>query len=242
LFVDGGVTPHNNPSLILLLMAILKPYRLCWPTGPDNLTVCSIGTGTCRDRLVPEELGMNRTAKIALHAMISLMNDVQTFIQMQMQFLGECLTPWWINSELGTLAGDGPPQGKLFRYMRYDVKLELPWIEENLGPEVKAAFGRSLGEVDVIRMRAMDDPTIVEDIYKLACLAAEKQVKAEHWLGDVPDWCDPNATSPASERRDARIHARAKAVPPASAASRMMGEALSKLRATLLKVRNPGSN
>ena len=158
LFVDGGVTPHNNPSLILLLMTILQPYRLCWPTGPENLTVCSIGTGTSRDRLVPEELGMNRTAKIAFHALVSLMNDVQTFIQMQMQYLGETLTPWWINSEVGTLAGDGPPHGKLFRYLRYDVKLELPWIEENYGPEIKQVFGRSFSEIDVIRMRSMDDP------------------------------------------------------------------------------------
>jgi hypothetical protein len=113
---------------------------------------------------------------------------------MQMQYLGETLTPWWINSEVGTLAGDGPPHGKLFRYLRYDVKLELPWIEENYGPEIKQVFGRSFSEIDVIRMRSMDDPTIVETIYKLARIAAEKQVKAEHWLGDIPDWCDP--TSP----------------------------------------------
>jgi uncharacterized protein len=241
LFVDGGVTPHNNPSLILLLTAILKPHRLCWPTGPENLTVCSIGTGTCRERLVPEELGMNRTAKIAIHALISMMNDVQMFNQMQMQYLGECLTPWWINSEVGTLAGDGPPQGKLFRYLRYDVKLERPWIEENLGPEVKAAFGRSLTDVDVIRMRAMDDPTIIDDIYKLACLAAEKQVKPEHWLGDAPSWCDPAAVSPAAQRRDERIRARAQTLPTATASAKL-GETFSKLRAMLVKASHPNSN
>jgi hypothetical protein len=239
LFVDGGVTPHNNPSLILLLMAILKPYRLCWPTGPDNLTVCSIGTGTCRDRLVPEELGMDRTAKIAIRALMSLMNDVQMFIQMQMQYLGEALTPWWINSEVGTLAGDVPPHGKLFRYLRYDVKLELPWIEENLGPEVREVFGRSLTDIDVIRMRSMDDPTIVEPIYKLAKIAAEKQVKAEHWIGDVPDWCDPNVTSLAAERREARVQERTKR-PPAPVLPQKVGEVLSKLRATLIRIRNPG--
>jgi uncharacterized protein len=240
LFVDGGVTPHNNPSLILLLMAILEPYRLCWPTGPDNLTVCSIGTGTSRDRLVPEELGMNRTAKIAFHALVSLMNDVQTFIQMQMQYLGETLTPWWINSEVGTLAGDGPPHGKLFRYLRYDVKLELPWIEDNLGPEIKQVFGRSFSEVDVLRMRSMDDPTIVETIYKLARIAAEKQVKAEHWLGDIPDWCDPAAGSPATARRQAAMDRRAQKPAPSSRLPDQVGAMASKLRAVLIKISNPG--
>ena len=36
LFVDGGVTSHNNPSLILFLMTILNAYRLGWKTGPAN--------------------------------------------------------------------------------------------------------------------------------------------------------------------------------------------------------------
>ncbi len=35
----------------------------------------------------------------------------------------------------------------------------------------------------------MDDPTIIHDIYKLAQIAAEKQVKAEHWMGEAPSWC-----------------------------------------------------
>jgi hypothetical protein len=188
---------------------------------------------------VPEELGMSRTAKIAIRALMSLMNDVQMFIQMQMQHLGETLTPWWINSEVGTLAGDEPPHGKLFRYLRYDVRLELPWIEENLGPEVKEVFGRNLTDIDVIRMRSMDDPTIVEPIYKLAKIAAEKQVKAEHWVGDVPDWCDPNVTSLAAARREARILERAK-MPSRTMLPRMLGEGFSRLRATLIKIRNPG--
>jgi hypothetical protein len=74
--------------------------------------------------------------------------------------------------------------------LRYDVRLELDWIEKELGEEVEAVFGRKLTEVDVIRMRSMDDPTIIHDIYRLAQIAAKKQVKAEHWLGDFACWCD----------------------------------------------------
>jgi uncharacterized protein len=240
LFVDGGVTPHNNPSLMLFLMTILKAYQLCWQTGPEHLTVCSIGTGSSRERLVPEQLGMGGTAKIAIGALLSMMNDVQTFVVMQMQFLGLTLTPWVINSEVGTLAEDGPHNGKMFRYLRYDVRLELPWIEKELGPEVRKAFGRDLTELDVIRMRAMDDPTIIESIYKLATLAAEKQVKAEHWLGDVPDWCDGNAVSPAAMRRQELIRARAAAGPsPLPVPARVVANMLSKLRALLAKICNP---
>lgn len=199
LFVDGGVTPHNNPSLVLLMMTILKPFNICWETRPDKLTIVSIGTGSHRDRLVPGELGMARTTKLAIRALTSLMSDAQTFVLQQMQYLGETLTPWWINSEIGTLAGNSPPLGKLFRFIRYDVRLELPWIEDELGPEVEKVFGRKLTQADVVRMRSMDDPSIIPDIYALAKIAARQQVKPEHWLGTLPSWCD--GTQPSAEGR-----------------------------------------
>jgi hypothetical protein len=234
LFVDGGVTPHNSPSLVLFLMTILKAYDLCWETGPDKLTVVSIGTGSHRARVVPDELGMGRTAKLAIHALTSLMNDIQTFVLTQMQYLGESPAPWPINSEIGTMAGDGPPNGKMFRFIRYDVRLELPWIEKELGPEVEAAFGRKLTELDVVRMRSMDDPTIIPDIYKLGTLAAKKQVKEEHWLGTLPDWCDQAPVTP-RPRLPSKIET--EPTPPSSS----LGTALSYLRARLAQMRNPSS-
>jgi hypothetical protein len=188
LFVDGGVTPHNNPSLILFLMTILKSYGINWQTGTDNLTVVSIGTGTYRDQFVPDQIGLGRTAKIACRAMLSLMNDAQAFILMQMQYLGECLTPWLINSEVGTLCDDSPGQGKLFRFMRYDVRLEPRWLKENLGVDVSP--------LEAVRLRAMDDPSIIEAIYEIATIAAAKQVKAEHWIGELPDFVKAPAPKP----------------------------------------------
>jgi len=190
LFVDGGVTPHNNPSVMLFLMTILDAYKMHWTADPKNLTIVSIGTGTHRGRVVPEELGMGWMLKMTYHALMSLMNDIQTFALTQMQYLGECLTPWWINSEVGALERDRPASGKMFRFMRYDVQLELPWIERELGAEADTVLGRKLTSTDVIRWRSMDDPTIIEEIYKLAQIAAKKQVKAEHWVGETACWCD----------------------------------------------------
>ena len=230
LFVDGGVTPHNNPALIMFLMTILKPFNINWETGADKLTVVSIGTGGHRDRLVPDELGMGRTTRLAFHALTSLMSDVQSFILMQMQYLGHSLTPWNINSEIGTLSEDSPPHGNMFSFMRYDVRLELPWIEKELGPDVEQAFGRKLTEDDVVRMRSMDDPTIIPDIYALAKIAAAKQVKPEHWLGELPAWCD--GTHPSAKTRP-RLPANIRPPPPPSA----MSVAVSRLRAKIAILR-----
>jgi patatin-like phospholipase/acyl hydrolase len=82
LFVDGGVTPHNNASVMLFLMTILDAFNIRWKATPDDLTIVSVGTGSYRGRLVPEELGMGWTLRMTYHALMSLMNDIQTLALM----------------------------------------------------------------------------------------------------------------------------------------------------------------
>ena len=175
LFIDGGMTPHNNPSFALLQTISLQPFKLCWKPGPDNLMVVSIGTGTHRPRLQYDALGFTRFPQLAIHALMSLMTDAEMLILAQMQWLGECPQPWVINSEIGTLASDGPPGGKMFRFLRYDVRLEADWLEERLGEKI--------AQKDVERYRCIDDPSIIPSIYEIAKRVAEQQVKLEHLLG-----------------------------------------------------------
>ena len=53
-FVDGGVTPFNDPALQLLMLAALQGHGFRWSTGKDRLLLISIGTGhfqqTCEPR------------------------------------------------------------------------------------------------------------------------------------------------------------------------------------------------
>src|SRR5258708_5757461 len=44
-FVDGGMSPHNNPALQLLMLATLDGYSWKWPTGESKLLIISAGTG-----------------------------------------------------------------------------------------------------------------------------------------------------------------------------------------------------
>jgi predicted acylesterase/phospholipase RssA len=44
-FVDGGVTPHNNPAFLLYRMATNPAYFLNWKTGERDLLIVSVGTG-----------------------------------------------------------------------------------------------------------------------------------------------------------------------------------------------------
>jgi hypothetical protein len=44
-FVDGGVTPYNNPAFLLYRFATDPAYRLEWPKGERKLLLVSVGTG-----------------------------------------------------------------------------------------------------------------------------------------------------------------------------------------------------
>jgi uncharacterized protein len=44
-FVDGGMTPYNNPAFLLYRMATEPAYRLNWLKGEKNLLLVSVGTG-----------------------------------------------------------------------------------------------------------------------------------------------------------------------------------------------------
>jgi uncharacterized protein len=44
-FVNGGVTPYNNPAFLRYRMATSPAYRLNWRTGEKNLLLISVGTG-----------------------------------------------------------------------------------------------------------------------------------------------------------------------------------------------------
>jgi hypothetical protein len=174
LFIDGGVTPHQNPALALFLMTRLKAYGLCWPTGPDRLLVVSIGTGSYRTQLTPAAARRFRAIGLAFWALAGLIGDGANLVLALMQLLGECPAPWRINSEVGDLSEDGLPGEKQFRFLRYDVHLDGPWLAENVDMKLPPA--------EVVRVRRMDDTSSIPLAYEIGRRAAERQVKLEHLL------------------------------------------------------------
>jgi len=177
LFIDGGVSPHNNPALALFMMARLKPYGLCWSTGPDKLTIVSVGTGGYRKRLNAASLGSMKNITIALHALRTVIDDAEGLVLALMQWLGQSPTPWLVNSEIRDLLADECPSGPMFRFLRYDVRLEADWLAERL--DLK------LGAKDLARVREMDNPDAIPLAYEIGRAAAERQVNVAHWPGSA---------------------------------------------------------
>lgn len=172
-FVDGGVSPHNNPALQLLLLATLKGFRLMWPFGADKLLLISVGTGI-RD---PQMKVSTIKTKLALYdgitSLAALMDDCTWLNQTILQWLSESSTAWHIDSEVGSLSGDVLSGTPLLTYHRYNVWLTAPWLEANLGIALEPAPAR--------RLSGLDDARNVERLEAIGTSAAAKQIDDPHF-------------------------------------------------------------
>lgn len=176
LFVDGGLTPHNNPSLALFLSAVLPPYGINWPLGVDNLSIVSVGTGTYRTKLSLREVEKAHAVGLAVSALVAQMDESQRLMLLLMSWLGQTSTCWSIDSELGDVGPIQPPFGPLFRFNRLDVLLEENWLDAELGVKVSPA--------ELASLREMDTPLNIPTLYGLGQKAAAIQLQRD----EVATW------------------------------------------------------
>jgi predicted acylesterase/phospholipase RssA len=172
-FVDGGVSPANNPTLMALMTATMEGYRLNWPTGADKLMVVSVGTGKA-DPEVGHANIVEGTA--AIHAVLSLkalMEDCADQVEAVMQWLSApSPTARAIDREMGTA---GPALGGMgmCSYLRYNVLLQPDWCAKFLGEKLSAKACKAL--------EAMDEPDNIDELDRIGRLAGSRLVKAEHF-------------------------------------------------------------
>ena len=166
-FVDGGVTPYNNPAFLLYRMATEPAYRLNWKTGEKNLLLVSVGTGAA------ESLGATAAAPnkniVSTVAGLpgALMYGIQVDQDISCRTVGRCTHGAPLDREIldlvprqptagGTLAQQyAAPEipfstdlGRRFLYARYNADLSLQGLN-NLGfPNIDAASIQKMDAVE----------------------------------------------------------------------------------------------
>lgn len=178
-FVDGGVSPHNNPALLLFLLATLRGYGFRWPLGADRLMLISVGTGF--RPMTPDRMPSRAApaAVLAVLALRSLIEDCSWLGQLLLQVLGTSPVPSIMDSEVGDLADDRLTPQPALHYQRYDMVLSQHWLEREVG--------RRLPPKEVARLGHFDRPGLVPRLMELARLAAARQVRPDH----LPAGFDP---------------------------------------------------
>lgn len=170
-FVDGGITPYNNPALHLFLMATVPEYKLAWPVGEENLLVVSIGTGIspeANENLVPGEMNLLYNAASLPSALMSGALYQQDLL---CRVLGKCLHGDKLDREIGDLRGDSREAGtsKQFTYLRYNAELT------NTG-----LAGLDLKDIDPNHVQQLDSIAYMSQLRRVG-EAVGHQVSDEHF-------------------------------------------------------------
>ena len=165
-FVDGGVSPFNNPALQAVMYTTLDGYRIGWPTGADKLLVVSIGTGSRDLKVAPAKLAADN----ALKSLLSLMDDCANLMETLLQWLSSSQTARVIDSELNDLRHDLIAPAPLISYLRYNVALTKVAL---------AQIGMEFDDEKVEGLSAMDDPGNMKTLQEIGAKAAKQQLRAE---------------------------------------------------------------
>jgi predicted acylesterase/phospholipase RssA len=171
-FVDGGVSPSNNPSLQALMAATVERCGFGWATGPDQLLVVSVGTGKQNPELGRSNAITGAALANAIRSLAALMEDCSDQVETMMQWLSVSPTARSIDRLIRKVE---PPLGgrALVSYLRYNVILRSDWVREHLGIEV--------GDDELKAMAAMDDPDQLMPLDGLGRTAGAVLVKPEHF-------------------------------------------------------------
>ncbi len=191
LFVDGGVSPHNNPALLMFALATLKGYGFRWPLGADRLMLVSVGTGATAPKPTLEWVRRRPAVLLAIAALRSLMQDTDRLGQMLLQWMSDTPTPWVIDGEVGSLAQDMIGERPLLHYLRYDAPIEQDWLARHLD--------QKLSSEEVLSISAMDRPDNSERLLEIGRLAAERQVRPEHLPASFDEQPAPGGGGPGQE-------------------------------------------
>ena len=166
-FVDGAVTPYNNPSFLLYKAATLPEYRLELPKGEDKLMLVSVGTGLAYDPMQAICVQGKTLVSTATSITSEVMRGIQVENDINCRSVGRCVYGAKIDSELGTMMEEGPlttNHGGLFVYARYDADVSAEGLKD-----------LKLNDIDA-RSLKMDSVDKIPDFKRIGQTAAARQV------------------------------------------------------------------
>ena len=166
-FIDGGMSPYNNPALQALMYVTLNGYRVGWPTGSDKLQIVSIGTGSADPAVKHQKL----PAAQALVALLSLMDDSANLQETILQWMSSSSTAKHIDREQGDLQHDLVSNAPLLSYLRYNVDLSRD--------AVMALDPTSRNKKKIEDLSAMDAPKNMKMLHRLGVLAGQRDVRSD---------------------------------------------------------------
>ena len=188
-FVDGGITPYNNPAFLLFRMASHPAYRLNWKPGEENLLLISVGTGAAPS--TTPAIQRNALANLG-HLPGELMYGIQVEQDINCRTFGWCVHGSEIDREIGDLVLAAEDEtvapadhGRFFRYARYNADLSqngLTKVDQKLDQKGLSEVERIGGipSASVLQMDAVDQ---IEHLRKIGRAVAKTEVDVNKHFG-----------------------------------------------------------
>jgi|SRR5579859_610992 len=180
-FVDGGMTPYNNPAFLLYRMATEPAYRLNWTKGEKNLMLVSIGTGAAESTGATASAPNKNIVSTVAGLPGALMYAMQVDQDISCRTVGRCTFGAPLDRELMDLLPreqkDGmtleecyaAPKiplmtdlGRHFLYARYNADLSRTGLNELGFPDV-----------DPDNIQKMDCPDNIPELIRIGQAAAK---------------------------------------------------------------------
>lgn len=172
-FVDGGVTPYNNPAFLMYRMATQPAYNLNWKTGEHKLLVISVGTGSA-----PSPGTYDNLLQAAKGLPNNLMYAMQVDQDINCRTVGRCTYGAPIDLELKYMIpmdADGHMHPidndtqRHFLYARYNADLSRSGLD-----------ALNLSHIDSEHVREMDSVLYIDQLREVG-KAAAGQISMDHF-------------------------------------------------------------
>ena len=167
-FVDGAVTPYNDPALIAALTAVLPCYRLGWEAGPDKIRLISVGTMRFSLAAANENIRRMWVGYNVPRIVAALLQGIAFEQDYLCRCLGQCIHGEELDSEIGNLEGAALPGRSWFSYVRYNKSYVGKAADELMQKTPE------LAELDAVRA--------VPLLREVGRAYAEEHVRIEHLI------------------------------------------------------------
>ncbi|WP_158827464.1 patatin-like phospholipase family protein [Mucilaginibacter lacusdianchii] len=173
-FVDGGVTPYNNPAFLMYRMATQSAYGLNWQTGERNLLIVSVGTGSAASTGVYDNI-----LETLKELPGNLMYAMQVDQDINCRTVGRCIYGAPIDRELhdmipmdaaGNVLNIDTDANRHFSYLRYNADLSVEGL---------TALG--LSHINSDKIREMDSVKNIRQLREVGQKAAAQVNVAKHF-------------------------------------------------------------
>ncbi|MEO6069813.1 MAG: patatin-like phospholipase family protein [Chitinophagaceae bacterium] len=173
-FVDGGVTPYNNPAFLMYRMATQPAYNLEWEIGEDKLLIVSVGTGSA-----PTSGEYHNLLESVKGLPTNLMYAMQVDQDINCRTVGRCTFGAPIDRELKDLV-PMDSNGNVLD-LSQDTKRHFLYVRYNADLSQEALNELNLNHIESDHVREMDSVKYIDQLQEVGKAVGEKQVSVTHF-------------------------------------------------------------